>query len=463
MAHCPRRDFFRAGAGLAAAGGLLPYWLTADRASAQETKSKNDRPLIGAVGVGDRGSAITHWAANFGDVAAVCDVDRKHAEKANHDFQGKPEIYEDYRKLLERKDLDVIINGTPDHWHTAVNIAALRAGKDLYTEKPLTLTIDEGIQLCKAVEETKRIVQVGTMQRSDGLFKTAVELVRNGRLGKLKQVWVALPFCNTKGGPFPTKPVPKELNWDFYQGQAPVHDYCPERTHFIFRWWYEYSGGITTDWGNHHIDIAHWGMDCELTGPRSIEARGFFPNPQDPRYFNTADRFFARLQYPKDVEMLFFVSRNRRTHPGSETKDEDGISPEEVEKLFGNDVPEELKSFNDNGIMFIGDKGRVFVNRGRVRGKPVEELKKNPLPSDAWRAYPSTDHMANFFDCVKTRKQPCTPVPVEHRTVTVCHLTNISIRLGRKIAWDPERQQIVGDAEANAMLKREQRKPYVIG
>jgi myo-inositol 2-dehydrogenase / D-chiro-inositol 1-dehydrogenase len=402
--------------------------------------------------------------------AAVCDVDRRHAEQAKATFQGKPDIYEDYRKLLERNDLDVIVNGTPDHWHTTVNLAALRAGKDLYTEKPLTLTIDEGKLLCKAVEETKRIVQVGTMQRSQQCFQTAVELVRNGRIGKLKQVWVALPFCSTKGGPFPKEPVPKQLNWDFYQGQAPVHDYCHERTHLDFRWWYEYSGGITTDWGNHHIDIAHWGMDCELTGPSSVEARGLFPNPKDPRYYNTADRFFARLQYPHDVEMLFFISLNQRGHYGSE-KEKDEISPEQLDKLFGDGVPEELKSYNRDGVMFIGEKGRLVVNRGGVYGKPVNELKKNPLPSDAWRVQPPADpkvdstiaHMANFFDCVKTRKQPLAPVPVEHRTVSVCHLTNISIRLNRKIAWDPERQEIVGDTEANAMLKREQRKPYQVG
>ena len=227
-------------------------------------------------------------------------------------FGGKPEIYEDYRKLLERPDIDVVTNGTPDHWHTAINIAALKAKKDVYGEKPLTLTIDEGKLLCKTVEETGRIFQVGTIQRSEKNFQTAVELVRNGRIGKLKQIWVALPYYSTKGGPFAKEQVPEALNWDLYQGQAPVHDYCLQRTHASFRWWYEYAGGIITDWGNHHIDIAHWGMDCDLSGPMSVEARGLFPNPEGPEYYNTPDRFFSRMLYPNGVEVLYFSSINQR-------------------------------------------------------------------------------------------------------------------------------------------------------
>jgi myo-inositol 2-dehydrogenase/D-chiro-inositol 1-dehydrogenase len=206
-----RRDFLRSTASWAAAGTLAPYWLTGINARAGESQSKNDRPHIGAIGVGGRGSGILQAASEFGDVVAVCDLDRKHAEAAKARYGGKPDMYEDYRKLLERKDVDVIINGTPDHWHTAVNVAACRAGKDVYTEKPLTLTIDEGKLLCKVVEQTGAIVQVGTQQRSEQPFQTAVELVRNGRVGKLRQVWVALPYFSTKGGPFATTPVPEWL------------------------------------------------------------------------------------------------------------------------------------------------------------------------------------------------------------------------------------------------------------
>lgn len=456
-----RRAFLRSAAALGAAGTVVPYWLTGQRARAEESTAKNKRPLVGLIGCGGRGSADAQQAARFGDLVAVCDVDRQQAERAKGDFAAKAEIYQDYRRLLERKDVEVVVNGTPDHWHTAVNVAACRAGKDVYTEKPLTLTIDEGKILCKVVEQTGRIVQVGTQQRSERQFQTAVELVRNGRVGKLQQVWVALPYFSTKGGPYPTTAVPDSLDWDMYQGQAPVHEYCRQRTHANFRWWYEYAGGIITDWGNHHVDIAHWGMNCERTGPVSVEARALFPNPKGTQFYNTPDRFFSRMTYPGGVELLYFAALGERALYGEVEKHQD-TTPEQVAYLFGKDVPEEVSTFARNGIMFIGDKGRVFVNRGGVYGKPVDELKENPLPADAWRVYLNNDHMGNFFECIKTRQQPASTVEIQHRTITACHLTNISLRLGRKIAWDPDQQQIVGDREANGWLKREQRTPYLV-
>ncbi|MBN2474164.1 MAG: Gfo/Idh/MocA family oxidoreductase [Pirellulales bacterium] len=458
---CSRRTFLRSAASLAAASTAVPYCLPGHGIRAAESNSPNDRPHIGAIGVGGRGSGILQQAAEFGQVVAVCDADLARAEQAKARYDGKPDVYLDYRKLLERNDVDLVINGTPDHWHTAVNVAACRAGKDVYTEKPLTLTIDEGKTLCKVVEETGAIVQVGTQQRSERQFQTAVELVRNGRLGKLRQVWVALPYFSTKGGPFPTTPVPESLDWDLYQGQAPVHDYCRQRTHANFRWWYEYAGGIVTDWGNHHMDIAHWGMDCELSGPLSVEARGLFPNPKGTDYYNTPDRFFSRMRYPGGVELLYFVSLNERLRYG-EVQEHARTTPEQVERLFGPDVPEEIKTFDRNGIMFLGEKGRIMVNRGGVYGKPAEELSENPLPDDAWKVYPNNNHMGNFFDCVKSRRQPASTVQIQHRTITACHLTNISLRLGRKLAWDPQTQQIVDDDEANAWLQRQQREPYGI-
>jgi hypothetical protein len=203
-------------------------------------------------------------------------------------------------------------------------------------------------------------------------------------------------------------------------------------------------------------------MDCENSGPTSIDARGLFPNPEGPEYFNTPDHFFARMMYPNGIEMLLFASINERIRLGDIGGSDYEAPADKVDQLFGNDVPEEIKHYSRNGIMFIGDKGRVFVNRGGLSGKAVNDLKDNPLPADAWHVYPSTDHMANFFDCVKTRKQPCTPVPVEHRTSSACHLANLSLRLKRKLTWDPVKQEIVGDAEANTWLSRPQRAPYKI-
>jgi len=428
-----RREFLRVSSSVLASGTTIPYFVSSARARA---KSADDRLRVGSIGVGGRGTADMRTAAKFGDVVAVCDVDRKHAELACRAVGGKAAVYQDYRELLARDDIDVITNGTPDHWHTLVNIAACKAGKDIYTEKPLTLTIDEGKLLRQAVEQTGRIVQVGTQQRSERQFQTAVELVRNGRIGKLKQVWVALPYFSTKGGPFPTEPVPETLDWDVYQGQAPEHPYCRQRTHQNFRWWYEYAGGIITDWGNHHMDIAHWGMDCELTGPVRVEARGLFPNPKRSDCYSTPDRFFARLNYPHGVELLYFAALNdKRLYGTVETHQQ--TTPEQVAWLFGNDVPEEVKTFHRNGIMFIGDEGRIFVNRGGVYGKAAEELEKNPLPADAWHVSPSNNHMGNFFESVKNRTEPVSPVRIQHRTVTACHLTNIALRLGRTIQWDP--------------------------
>ncbi len=426
-----RRAFVKHTAALAAAAGGAAYWLATPQGSADNRRLADDRFLVGAIGMGGRGRAIADQAAVLGDIVAVCDVDRKHAEQAKERYGGKPDMYTDYRQLLERKDVDIILNATPDHWHTAINVAACRAGKDVYTEKPLTLTIDEGKILCRVVQETGRVVQVGTQQRSEKPFQTAVELVRNGRIGTLREVTVTLPFWSTKGGPFANTPVPPELDWDFYQGQAPEHEYCFPRTHFVngggWRWWYEYAGGIMTDWGNHHMDIAHWGMDLESSGPLTIEGTAQFPNAGQANCYSTPDRFQVRMNYPGGIQLLYEGAENDR-----------------------------------NGIMFAGDKGRVFVNRGGVYGKPFEELAENPLPDDAWRVRPSDDHMTNFFHCVKTREKPVSPVEIQHRTITACHLANLAVRLKRRLTWNPETQEIIGDDDANSWQQRQQRKPFTI-
>jgi predicted dehydrogenase len=433
-------------------------------------QSANDRIRIGVIGAGGMGSGDARAASHHGEIVAIADADLNHAEALKKHFGGKPLVYQDYRKLLEHKDIDVIIQGTPDHWHTKINVDSFRAGKDVYGEKPVTLTIDEGKLLCKTVKAEKRVFQTGTQQRSDKKFQTAIELVRNGRIGKLKRVLVALPYYSSWGGPFPSDgiAVPKELDWDLYQGQAPTKPYIPQRTHQIFRWWYEYAGGMVTDWGNHHMDIAHWGMDMDNSGPLSVEARAIFPNEGKPDCFNTPDRFYATLQYPNDIELIFYtVFAEKPGFFGSTGHQE--TSKEQLEWLFGKNPPIEVtgdennKPNERNGIMFIGDKGRLFVNRGNVYGKPYEELKENPLPDNAWKTRPSTNHMKNFFDCVRSRETPVASADVEHHSIIPCHLTNISIKLnGRKINWDATKEEITNDKEANSMLSREQRKQYQV-
>lgn len=452
-----RRQFLGFATGAGVAGTMVPYWLTV---RADQPASKDDRLRVGCIGVGGRGTGVAREAAALGDIVAVCDADLANAERAQATFGGKPAVYQDYRTLLDRNDIDVVTNGTPDHWHTIVNIAACRSGRDVYTEKPFTLTIEEGQILRKVVQETGRIVQVGTQQRSAAHFRTACELVRNGRIGKLKQVVVLLPFWTTKGGPFSPQPVPKNLDWDLWQGQAPERPFCPQRLHFNFRWWSEYAGGIITDWGQHHMDIAHWGMGVEQGGPLEVEGRAFFPNRGQPDCFDNPDRFAVRMKYPGDVDLLYLVTRDAKYLQSMAAGD---ITEAEDAELFAG-VPDEWKKEQRNGIMFIGDQGRVFVNRGGAFGKAVEELKEHPFPADAVRLYESNNHIGNFFECVRSRQPPVSPVDIGHRVITACHLGNIAMRLKRKITWDPVKEEIVGDPEAgnSIYVRRPQRAPYLV-
>ena len=456
-----RRQFLKSASSLAALGPLASYWVTDKPAVAAAFQAKNDRPIIGVVGPGGRGLGVARSALRFGDVAAVCDPDLVRAEKAKAALGGKAAVFQDYRKMLDaHPEIDVVINGTPEHWHTAINVAACQAGKDLYTEKPLTLTIDEGKILRRVVEETGRIVQVGTQHMSESWFRTACELVRNGRVGTRKQVIVLLPLYPAKGGPFSTVPVPPTLDWDVWQGPAPERPYYPQRLHFSWRFWQEYGGGKVCDWGQHYVGIAHWGMDMDESGPLEVEARGFFPNRGAADCYNNADRFVAWLKYPRDIEMLYLVGRDKKY---LKTLTDGDMTAAEDEALFAG-VPDAWKQEQRDGIMFIGDKGRVFVNCGAAYGKPVEELEDNPLPDDAIRLYKSDNHIQNFFECVQSRQQPISPVAPQHRVITACHLVNISMHLGRKVQWDPEKEEIVGDAEAaeSSYVRRPSRAPYTI-
>lgn len=432
-----RRKFLRTSGAALTAGLMAPYVFTSDAEAQNAPRSKNDRFRIGAIGLRYQGSVITEKALEYGDVVAVCDVDREIADKAREQFGGKAEIVEDYRRMLERKDIDVVTIGTPDHWHTPMLIAAVQAGKDVYCEKPLTLTIDEGKLVTRVVKDSGRVVQVGTWQRSDHNFRLACELVRGGRIGKLRKVTVVLGK-NVQGGPFAVEQPPAHLNWDLWQGQTPDVPYIKERSHYTFRWWYEYSGGQMTDWGAHHIDIAQWGMGHDYSGPVQIDGRAKFPEIANS--YNVAADFEARLVYADGVEM-------------------------------------EILDSGRNGVMFEGDAGRVFVNRGTVSGKPVEDLKDAPLDREQFKLYghdnltrPArpgkldaiVNHMGNFFDCVRSRQTPLSDVVSQHRSVSACHLANISMRLGRKLSWDPKQELFVGDDEANRWLSREQRAGYEV-
>jgi len=429
-----RRKFLAASAVALAGVWAAPRRFAAAAESRQPPASKNDRPGIGAIGMRYQGSVITEKARAHGDIVAIADVDRHVREQARASFGSTPAIFEDYRGLLDRKDVDVVLIATPDHWHTKMVIDACRAGKDVYIEKPLTLTIDEGKLLCRVVKETGRVVQVGSWQRTDCRFRLAVEMVRAGRIGKLQRV-TCVTGKNPTGGPFEVRPVPENLNWDLWQGQTPDVPYIPERCHYTFRWWYEYSGGKMTDWGAHDLDIAQWAIG-EL--PVRIDGKGAIPNT--PNGYNVAVNFQAKIAYPSGVEMIV---------------DNEGRA----------------------GVLFEGDAGRLAVNRGVLVGKPVDDLKDNPLARDRFRMYPHDDpnlpersgkldaivnHMVNFFECIRTRNLPISDVVSQHQSVTTCHLANISTRLGRPLAWDPQKEQFVGDDEADKWLSRPQRKGFEI-
>jgi len=429
-----RRRFLKTSAGAFAATITVPYVFTANAEEEPKPRSKNDRFRIGSIGMRYQGTVIALKAQEYGDIVAIADVDRHVREQARASFGSTPAIYEDYRQLLDRKDIDVVTIGAPDHWHTKMVVDACRAGKDVYIEKPLTLTVDEGKLIRKVVDETGRVVQVGSWQRSDHRFRLAVEMVRGGRIGKLERVDVVLGK-NKTGGPFPPSDPPRHLNWDLWQGQTPAVPYIEERCHYTFRWWYEYSGGQMTDWGAHHLDIAQWGI-----GSCPVEIEGEAKFPDVPNGYNVAVDFFARYKYPNGVEMT-------------------------------------VADTGRNGIMFNGTEGRIFVNRGTVSGKPVEDLAGNPLPREQFKVYDFDNldrpervgkldaiqnHMGNFFDCIRERRTPISNVESQHRSVTTCHLGNISMHLGRKLIWDPQKEQFVGDDEANSRLSRPQRRPYQV-
>ncbi len=420
----------------------------------------NDRPRVGAIGTGSRwyikatGLDLHHGAApefrKYGDYVALSDVDANRLELASDIVQGwtsvVPDSFSDYRAIIDRDDIDIIHISTPEHWHAKVAIEAMLAGKDVYCEKPMTLTIEEGQQMCAVCRETGRIVQVGTQQRSDPDFIRAIAIIRAGRIGELKKV-----TCSIGGAPtspkIPRGAAPKHFDWNQWLGPAPKVDYRHlagdhgetkswSRGHYEFRWWYEYSGGKLTDWGAHHVDIATWALEKTDTGPVSVEPvmvkhpvdfkAGY---PTDDSQYNTATEFLFRVLYEDGKEL-------------------------------------EIRHDKDNGILFEGTKGRIFVNRGRLTGKAAEELEANPLPEGAlenvYKNRPLVNHFRNFFEAVVDRREPISDVYSHHRALSTCHLAGIAGRLGRTIEWDPKKERIVNDEQAQIFLSREKRKGFEI-
>ncbi len=442
-----RRGFLKTAAAGSAAVACAP--------AVAQSDSKKLR--LGAVGVGgsrgryNRGGQIAREASQHANMVAVCDVDDRHAKEfSEKHFGGKLNTYRDYREMLENENLDVVTIGTPDHWHVPIAIAALRAGADVYCEKPLTLTIDEGKQIRKVVEETGRVFQVGTQQRSSkDKFLKAIAIVQSGRLGKDVNAYVAIGGA-PGDGPFEYTEAPEDLDWNMWVGPAPQAKYCEERRK-MFRWYFEYSGGKMTDWGAHHIDIAQWAIAPGETGPIKAVGEGEFPKsvPSDfnwnafldgdaslPNGYNTATKFHIDLTF--DNGSVINVNHHYK-------REGDNVD-------FG------------NGILFEGEKGRIFVNRGKLEGKPVDALtdadnaELDKAIVELCKGKQPGNHMRNFFDCIEDRGKPISDVWSHHRTMTSCHLCNIAIMLGRELSWDPKAERFIDDDQANALMTRKSRK-----
>jgi len=434
-----RRQFLKSSAGAAIGAALQGQIIVPSSVFGADAPSS--RIAVGCIGVGRMGMGDMKeiLGSKQAQVVAVCDVDskrRQHAKQlveTHYSAQQRDgiykgcEAYKDFRDLVAREDIDAVTICTPDHWHTLPAIAAARAGKDIFIQKPLTLTIPEGRILSDTVRQYGRILQVGSQQRSESNFRFACELVRNGRIGKLHTVKVGFG-TDPPTGPQASMPVPEWLDYDMWLGPAPWAAYTEERVHpqndYGRPGWLrisDYGSGMITGWGSHHNDIAQWGMGTEYTGPVEVE---------------------GEAEYPKDG--LWDVH-----------------GPFRIEYTYANGVKlicaDEGK--NKPGILFEGTEGWVYVDRGRIDAQPKSLLTSTIKPEEI-RLYESNNHKANFLECIKSRTETIAPVEVGHRSCTVCLLGEIAMRLGRRLKWDPKQERFISDDEANRMLSRPMRSPW---
>lgn len=418
----------------------------------------SNRINVGAIGTGriSRGHDIPGaWQYDNAQIMAVCDVDANRAEdakklvngyyskKSGKEYDGV-KVYGDYRELLANKDIDAVLVSTPDHWHAPMVIHAVQAGKHVYMQKPASLTISEGRMMADAVKRSGKIVQVGSQQRSSSQFRYAAELVRNGRIGQLKTVYVGLPG-DPSGDEEKEMPIPKNLNYDFWLGTTPDVYYTEKRVHpqvgYDRPGWLrceQFGAGMITGWGSHHIDCAHWAMNTELTGPVEIWGKADFPK--------------SGLW---DVHGIF-----------------------QTEALYENGVRMVVSNELPNGIKFEGTDGWVFVSRGDAAVTSSDPSAKQQASKALDASNPklltteiganeihlpvSKEHHGNWLESIVANKEPIAPAEVGHRSCSACLLHHAAMKLNRKLYWDPKKEQFKNDAEANKLLSRPQRKAYAI-
>ena len=383
--------------------------------------------LVGGIGIGGMGGG--DLGGFLGDdrcrVVAVCDVDQGHRERAkgNVDRRYKSQdckAYLDYREMLAAHKLDIVFHALPDHWHAKIAVDAAKAGCDIHGQKPFARSIREGRAIVDAIERYGRIWQTGSQQRSDGRFRFACELVVNGRIGKVHRCEVGLPTGGPGGDPTP-KPLPKGLDWDMWLGPAPWRPYQGWGPHWNWRWIMDYSGGQLTDWCGHHVDIAHWGLGLDRTGPIEIEGKGEYA---DSKLYDVPIKYDFTCKYKSGVEIN--VSHNQK---------------------------------NEQGAKWIGERGWVMVNRGKLDAEPKSLLHEKIGP-DEIKLYDSGGHKRNFIDCVVSRKETICPAETGHRSLSVGLLGEIAMLTGRKIRFNPDTEEILDDPGAAALLGRSYREPW---
>jgi len=406
--------------------------------------SPNERIALACIGLGGMGTGDLRTFLGFRQVqvVALCDVDKGsdryahgnhlglahavHLTQSHYAEQQRSRIYRgcsshgDFREILERPDIDAVYIATPDHWHAPMVIEAAKAGKDIFCQKPLSATLLEGRQAVAAVARYGRVFQCGTQRRSNALCRHSCELVRNGRIGKVHTVRVGLPPGHMRvrpQGPTNPMPVPDSLDYEMWLGPAPWAPYTLERCHFTFRWIYDYSGGYVTDWGAHYCDMAQWGMGTDHTGPVEIEGHAVFP--EEDALWDTATEYTIRCRYQEGFTLL-------------------------------------IESKEPYGVLFQGEDGWVDLE-GET--KPPSLRAERIWPNEIRLPESGSQH-ENFLNCVMTRQSTTAPAEVAHRSVSVCHLANISIHLGRKLIWDPIQECFPHDGEANRFLSRTHRESW---
>ena len=382
----------------------------------------NEEVVTGHIGLGGMGGNV-NLRAHLQRAAALADVDKKHlagAQKRRARVPRKCDAYGDFRKILDRKDVDAVVVSTPDHWHALPTILACQAGKDVYCEKPLTLTISEGRAIVRMARGYKRIVQTGAQWRSASACRRAVELVRNGHIGEVKRITVGIRGLGGRK-PGPDQDPPEWLDYDFWLGPAPWRPYNPSRVHFRYRNFWDYAGGALTDWGSHYLDTVQWALDADSTGPVEISGTATF-HPQ--RWYETPTTFICTYKYANGVTVT-----------------------------CGEGLP--------RGVTFIGDKGQIQVHLTHLATTPrdIARLK----PQDGQFRLPKTrGHHGEWLDCIRTRKLPVCECESGHRSATVCHLGNIALRTRRKLRWDPVKEAIIGDADAMKYVNKPYRAPWAL-